>query len=269
MTNIKTLILILFPLAFVSCEAFDYSPHEIILDEDEKNIIEKGINHVQQNALKDDTIIFAMTGDTQMRLDEVHEYVAFTNNIGNVDFTLLCGDLSNYGLAEEFKWLNDELKKLNHPYIPVIGNHDFIANGPNIFKAMYGPFDYSFKVGNVKFIAINTNSMEFGFDGSVPNIDWLESELNDSNKNTKNFVFSHVMPWNDAFDSNLEKPFADALAKGNVEVSFHGHNHNAGYSMPYNDGVRYIITGTTGNRSFVLVKIWNDGNEIEIKRTYF
>ena len=267
MINRNTCLVLLTLL--MSCDLIDYSPHEINLYQNEKNLIEKGIKIVQENALKDDTIIFALTGDTQLRLDQVEDFVGHVNDMGNIDFTLICGDLTNFGLFEEFKWLHEELKVLNHPYLPVIGNHDFIANGPKIFKEMYGPFDYSFIVGNFKFVAINTNSIEFGFDGTVPNIGWLKTQLADTIGIKNIFVFSHIMPWSDDFDENLEVPFSSTLAASKVKVSFHGHHHNFESDERYNDGVQYVITGSTGKRSFILIKLWDEGNGIEAKQIFF
>ncbi len=269
MMNKYSILVFTISITFFSCDLIDYNPHQITLKDDEKNIIEKGITRLQENALNDDTIVFALTGDTQLRLDQVRDFVSVINEMGTVDFTLICGDLTNYGLLEEFQWLHRELKALNTPYIPVIGNHDFIANGPKIFKQMYGPFDYSFEVGNFKFVAINTNSIEFGFDGTVPNINWLETELADTIGIKNIFVFSHIMPWSDDFDKNLETPFSSALAASKVKVSFHGHHHNFETSEKYNDGVQYVITGSTGKRSFILVKLWNDGNSVDAKQVFF
>ena len=176
----KVIILSTILITLNGCGAFDYSPHDLVIDQNETDLIAKGIKQIQQDALRDDTIKFILTGDTQMALDEVETFVKMSNSIGNIDFTLICGDLTQFGLKKEFVWIHDQLKKLNHPYIPVIGNHDFVATGPKIFQEMYGPFDYSFKVGKFKFVAINTNSIEFGFDGSVPNIKWLEKELSET-----------------------------------------------------------------------------------------
>ena len=253
-----------------SCrDVFNYSPHEVTIDPENTNLIAKGISEIKTNALKDDTIKFVITGDTQGRLDEVKDFVSIVNQIGNIDFTLVCGDLTNWGLADEFEWLHEEMELLNAPYIPVIGNHDFIANGPLIFQEMYGAFDYSFKIGKYKFVAVNTNSIEFAFDGSVPDIKWLTQELADTVGIKNIFVYSHIMPWDNAFDSNLEMPFANALAGSKVAVSFHGHHHNPEDSYRYNDGVRYVIPGSTGKRVFILVKLWDDGDSYSSETVYF
>ncbi len=266
----RLLIPLFLLVALMSCrDLFNYSPHEVILDEEDTDLISKGIISIKDNALDDDTIKFVVTGDSQGRLDEVRDFVYIINRIGNVDFTLICGDLTNYGLADEFEWLHEELEHLNQPYLPVIGNHDFIANGPLIFEKMYGPFDYSFKLGEFKFVAVNTNSIELAYDGSVPNMNWLTSQLADTIDIKNIFVYSHIMPWDDAFDSSLERPFVNALEASKVKVSFHGHHHNGGDSYHYNDGVNYVVTGSTGNRKFKLVKLWNDGDSMSLETIYF
>ncbi len=256
-------------LFLTSCGAFDYSPHDLVIDQDETNLIAKGIKEIEDKALDDDTIKFIFTGDTQMAFDEVEKFVRKANTIGNIDFTLVCGDLTQFGLKKEFVWMHNQLKKLNHPYIPVIGNHDFVATGPQIFKKMYGPFDYSFKVGKFKFVAINTNSIEFGFDGTVPNISWLEDELSDTSGIENIYVYSHIMPWDEGFDPNLELPFANALSKSKVKYSFHGHWHNYYVSNPYGEDVTYIVTGSTGRNSCILIKLWNNGKSTSYEQIFF
>ena len=253
------------------CSWFDYSPHEITLAPEERDIISKAVKHIQAHALEDDTIKFVMTGDTQGSYDDNKDLVDFVNKqYPSLDFVLICGDLTNYGLRDEFKWLHRRLKKLNVPYIPVIGNHDFIANGPEIFKQMYGPYDFSFKVGSAKFVAINTNSIEFAYDGTVPNVTWLQEELRDTADINNIYVFSHVMPWDDAFDRKLEVPFREALAAGKVKISFHGHHHIPEYHVDYyGDGVTYAITGSTNRRAFIVVTLWNDGNDNKVEKVFF
>jgi Icc-related predicted phosphoesterase len=47
------------------------------------------------------------------------------------DVLLLCGDLTDYGLAEEAKVLADELSVVSVPVVAVLGNHDFESGTPD------------------------------------------------------------------------------------------------------------------------------------------
>lgn len=47
------------------------------------------------------------------------------------DALLLCGDLTDYGTAEEAKVLADELAAASVPVVAVLGNHDFESGAPD------------------------------------------------------------------------------------------------------------------------------------------
>jgi 3',5'-cyclic-AMP phosphodiesterase len=40
-------------------------------------------------------------------------------------------------------------------------------------------------------------------------------------------------------------------------MSLHAHIHELKDGYPYNDGIRYLATGSFDKRSFVLIKIWS------------
>src|SRR5690349_10120078 len=44
---------------------------------------------------------------------------------------LLCGDLTDYGLADEAKVLADELHGVTVPVVAVLGNHDYESDMPD------------------------------------------------------------------------------------------------------------------------------------------
>ncbi len=50
------------------------------------------------------------------------------------DVLLLCGDLTDYGLAEEAKVLADELSVVSVPVVAVLGNHDFESGTPEVVR---------------------------------------------------------------------------------------------------------------------------------------
>ncbi len=50
------------------------------------------------------------------------------------DALLLCGDLTDYGLAEEAKVLADELSVVSVPIVAVLGNHDYESGTPDVVR---------------------------------------------------------------------------------------------------------------------------------------
>ena len=82
-----------------------------------------------------------------------------------------------FGARHEFELQRDILNKLNVPYVCVIGNHDCIATGEEAFRQIFGERDYSFTAGNVRFICLNTNALEFDRSQPVPNFDFIKTQV--------------------------------------------------------------------------------------------
>ncbi|TLV04064.1 metallophosphoesterase [Dyadobacter luticola] len=247
-----------------SCDSLIlYNPNEVIFDKDERNLNAKNIERIQQIPITD-TLQFILMGDTQRWYDESADFVKSANNQKDVAFVIHAGDISDFGIGQELKWVNDIMKKLKYPYVTVIGNHDIVANGPANYRKMYGPMNYSFEYGNNKFVFINTNSREYAFDGSVPDIAWLKSQLADNPSNKNIIVIGHVPPYDGDFDKNLEKDFADLLGSNpNVNMSLYGHKHSFNDGEFYNDGVHYFVTTNVGARGYMMVKVWKGGYKVD------
>ena len=48
---------------------------------------------------------------------------------------------------------------LHVPYVALIGNHDCLGTGAETYKAVFGPTNFSFIAGDVKFVCLNTNAL--------------------------------------------------------------------------------------------------------------
>jgi Icc-related predicted phosphoesterase len=72
------------------------------------------------------TIRIAAAGDLHCRGDQTGRFKEFVKQVnGEADVLLLCGDLTDRGLADEAKALADALTSLSVPCAAVFGNHDF------------------------------------------------------------------------------------------------------------------------------------------------
>jgi Icc protein len=248
------------------CSACDtlilYNPNEVIFDKDERNLSAKNIERIQQKPAGD-TLRFILMGDTQRWYDEAAEFVKSANSQKNIDFVLHAGDISDFGINQEFRWVNDIMKKLNCPYLTVIGNHDIVANGPASYRKMYGPMDYSFDYGSNRFVFVNTNSREYAFDGTVPNISWLKSQLENNPDNKNIIVVGHVPPFDGDFDKNLEGEYSRLLGSNpNINMSLYGHKHSFSDSLYYNDNVHYFVTTNVGSRGYYVIQVWKGGYKV-------
>ena len=250
-------------LGLLSCQGlFQYSPNEVRLEESEKNLNQRNLEQLAARPAKD-SFRFIVIGDSQRFYDQLDDFVNTVNRMQGISFVLLNGDISDFGLAREFEWVNRGLSRLTIPYLAVIGNHDMISNGRLVYNQMFGAENFSFTYGQNKFICFNSNSMERGFDGSLPDLPFLRKELANSSEYNNVFVFSHVPPFDGAFDQKLVEPYNELLVNNNVRLSVHAHTHKFSQSKPYGNDLEYLVTGSVGGRSFALVTVDHDNYSIE------
>jgi len=261
----KFLIYYFIAVAFASCKkTFEYSPHEVRLGENEKNINAKNIAKISSQPVPD-SLKFIVIGDPQRAYDELDDFVDGVNQRRGISFVVVDGDLTDFGLNSEFQWINKILSKLKIPSIAVIGNHDMLGNGAEVYRQMYGPDNFSFSIGSNKFICLNSNSQERNYDGSLPNLPWLYNELAESSSQ-KVIVSSHIAPFSFGFDSSMEKSYASLLAQsGNVSLSIHAHVSMFFHRQEYNDGVEYLVVNSLSKRKYVEVIVHGENHSIEEK----
>ncbi|HVZ44768.1 MAG TPA: metallophosphoesterase [Ramlibacter sp.] len=79
------------------------------------------------------TVRFAVVGDLHVKKDSAGSLrPLFAQAAQEADALLLCGDLTDYGTAEEAKILADELGGLAIPVVAVLGNHDYESASPEV-----------------------------------------------------------------------------------------------------------------------------------------
>lgn len=243
-------------VAFAGChDSFEFSPYQLFDRTAPRDLNAQNLATLLSTPPKDDTITIAFIGDSQRFYDEVELFVDRANRMPSIDFVLLAGDISDFGLLEEFELIHERLEKLTVPYLAVVGNHDVLARGAALFTRMFGPLNFSFAYGGVKFVMHNTNTMEFP-SGSVPDMDWLSLELVPEDGVEHFLMVSHVPPFDITFDDSLELPYTSLLSETpGLLASLHGHIHDHYDGYPYGDGVRYITSYVFKQRAFVLLKI--------------
>ena len=216
----------------------------------------------------DDTVRFVLSGDSQRSRDETVAFCKKVNRMKGIDFVLLDGDISEFGVLKEMEWISRALASLEVPYLAVIGNHDLTSRGREVFKYMFGELNYSFIYGEVKFVCHDTNGREYRFNGNVPDISWLNHQL-EPQEGVNNYVaVSHVPPSSEDFDEQLKKSYSATLAaRPGVLASLHAHTHNYDVVYPDESGIPYVITGALGSSEFLLIEIVN--NKLSFERIFF
>ena len=252
----------------ISCEkTFTYSANEIQIGESDKDQNTKSLERLRSKT-QTDSFNFVVIGDTQRFYDELDDFVEKINTYSNISFIILNGDITDFGLRSEYLWISHRLQKLSIPSLVVIGNHDMLGNGRELYKQMYGPENFGFSFSGHKFIVLNSNSQEAGHNGSLPDTTWLQQELSATPSQQKIFIISHIAPFSGDFDRSLEQTYVRILTNnGNVIHSIHGHEGISYSGQPYGPPVNYLVVNSIKERGFVLIKV--DTNDTEVEKVLF
>jgi len=171
----------------------------------------------------------------------------------NEEDVLFCidnGDLVFVGREENFELFIKQAKRLNKPLLTVIGNHELMLNGRGNYYKIFGPFYYSFTIGDSYFIVLDDAN---GRNLDPWQMDWLKSELEKSYKYKYKFVFMHIplfvpekkLKRSDALrDLNCARELNALFDRYNVTMVFASHIH-AYYKGTWGK-TPYIITGGAG-----------------------
>ena len=251
-----------------SCKKlFSYNANEIQIEEKDRNQNIKNIERLQSKEQKD-SFRFVVISDCQRFYEEIDEFVGKINRYPDISFVVLNGDITDFGLRAEYLWISQRLQKLSFPFLVVIGNHDMLGNGRELYKQMFGPENFGFSYSGYKFIALNSNSQEVGHNGSLPDTSWLQQELSSTPSQEKIFVFAHLAPFSGDFDRSLEQAYVKILASnGNVAYSIHGHEDISYLGQPYGPPVNYLVANSIKEESFVLINV--NSNDITVEEIFF
>jgi 3',5'-cyclic-AMP phosphodiesterase len=164
---------------------------------------------------------FLAFGDTHDEYDDLETSVGIMNQT-DARFALIAGDLSDRGTLQEFEWSGELYRKLHMPFLTVLGNHDAISDGKEIYRKMYGPLDYSFRYGPLKFVLFDSNNLETP---SAPDRDWLRSQVEDHGDAQGVVLVTHQsLLDSDAREGGDNHVFYDELLQGgDVVLVVHGH----------------------------------------------
>jgi len=256
--------LLIFISTLIACDnVFDYSPYAINFSEENCNVNRKNIEKLSSHS-KDDTITIAFTGDTHNFFDETEVFVEKVNQEFSVDFVIHVGDIADFGLPKQYLWANSFLLKLQRPYFVVIGNHDLVGTGSKAYQEMFGGFNFSFIYDQIKFVFINTNSLEFEYNGNVPDVLWLNEQLKPNVDFDKAVVIFHLPPNDEGFDADLATEFHRTLIRyNNVLFTVHGHRHGHEIYQSEDKKITYINVYGVENYKYNVIKISNNQFYVE------
>ena len=203
--NLRTRLYLqpLLALCCTACEMFETHPYDTHVS-GETDITQRHINEIE-TALKDKkTFRFAVISDTQRWYDATVDAVEAINCRNDVDFVLHAGDQADFGATQEFMWMRDILNKLDVPYLTVIGNHDCLGTGRDVYRTLYGETNFAFTAGNVRFLGLNTNALEYDYSEPIPDFDFITHEIEEVPQGVqRSVVLMHASPRSDVFNNNV------------------------------------------------------------------
>ncbi len=192
----------------------------------------------------------AIIGDPQQYPGAFEDTIEYINTLDDVHFTLVVGDLAETGVKAEFEWMCKAMSKSNIPMIPVIGNHDSISFGQDIWLDVFGPFDFAFTYQNTRFVAYNDNQYEFG---KAPDRDWLRAQATpqEGEADFDHVIgVSHVPPWDD------NEGFDASLSDSGYELTVHGHESSFDFWERSDVGLPHYITTQNRDPGFGMLNIY-------------
>lgn len=261
--TLQIVISLLILLALLpGCEKpFSYSLYDAHVVGEYRYTTEKNL---QQLAAFDtgyrETIRVALLADTHYHFDELNDAIQDINKRSEALLTFLIGDITEHGLLSEYVFIRQIMERLTVPYLTVIGNHDYLANGETIYQQMFGNFNYSFVFDNIKFIIFDDVFWE---SEKTPDFLWLKKELEDKEDYRHVFVVAHIPPFDDQLRDEYKRLYHRLLVENGVALSIHGHAHKYSLEELYGDGVFYLTVPSPQKRSYCELVIDASGVRVE------
>jgi Icc protein len=257
----KKFIGLLFLLAlFGSCDnPFSFSPFEARVPAELRNTTEKNLRMIEKIDNSQDTIYsVALLSDSHYHFDNLRDAVKDINARNDIAFIIVTGDISENGLQKEFELFHRIMAGSNRPYLTVIGNHDYLSNGAEVYRQIFGPFNYSFTFRRVKFVMWDNVVWE---SNKYPDWEWLTNSLSEpAGEEERGTLYHHIIPFSHLppFDGQLlteAEDFHELLRTNKITLSVHGHKHEYSDNELYGDGIRYVTIGSPQKRGYAILTI--------------
>lgn len=236
------------------CQKHSSGPDEVRLGESQSNLTEKNLQKISGIHPGDpDKFSFAVIADSHTDYTDLGDVLSDIDRKTDVLFVIHAGDFTDGGWLGEYRGTYQVMSGLTIPYLTVIGNHDELTQGREIYRKMFGDFNYTFVFGDCKFVMLECNSTAYF--GIPPDLDWLESQLSDDSLYNLVFVVGHQPPFDPGWSDQDENRYKQLMQENGVALSIHGHEHEFWYGEKYNDGVKYLVVNDVGKRSYCTISV--------------
>lgn len=254
-----SILAITLALALTSCAPIKNTPFG---EETQSSV--SNLNAANKNRLplevfgNQEPLEFSVIADAHANYEDLEKVVTRLNK-NSSQFVVNLGDMTDLGLAMEYDAFMYFMSSLSKPWFSIIGNHDAIGNGKNIFKRLFGQYNDVFELNGVRYVLFNNNQLDFQKEGIE--LDWLEQTVLDSHLPV--VIFQHINPFNNEYfnEKQLEQ-IRRILDSGQVIALFHGHTHKFNTSKYKNVLIQEVAR--VQREQYAEVKI--DANTVRIKK---
>lgn len=257
--------LLLLLLLLTTCDLIEFHPYDIRKSDGLSEINNANIARIQAADDNSDTIRFAFMGDTQRFYDETAAFVKHINQQDDIDFVIHGGDITDFGMSKEFIWIHDIMDDLTIPYVALVGNHDLIGHGKEIYRNMYGDFNFSFKFRKTRFICLNTNVLEADKKTSIPDFNFMQGFVNDTIEVERTIVVMHAPPYNIQFRNSSVIPFKEMLEEyHNLMFCLYAHIHHREEKQFFKNGLHFYGCDDIEGRNYLLFTIMGNSYSFDV-----
>jgi len=261
----KKAVWLLFTVGLLSCDPwFAYSPYESNVKAFYRETNQKNLERIAALDNGDSRPFkVALLADPHYHYGKLEEAVAHINRDPGYSFAVVVGDLTENGLMQEFVYFHETMSYLKIPYLTVIGNHDYLAQGERVFDQMFGPLNYTFVFNGTKFVLFDNNTIE---SGKEPDFEWVSHELINPGNVDRVIPISHVPP----YDVQMEKYrdlYHELLVRNGIGLSVHGHRHDYSLEKVFGDNIEYLTISSPQKRTYTALTVSPTGVEVQ-KITY-
>ena len=174
---------------------------------------------------------FAYMSDVHIALggksvEDAEDCVRDINANPNIAFSILAGDITEFGTDEEIALAKSIFDKLDKPYYIVAGNHDakWSESGCNTFVKEFGYEEFEFDYGGIKFIGTNSGPNMRMAPALLPreSMVWLDSLSKTVDPKQPVFFVNHY-----PMDTSMLNygQVLDILKRMNTQLIMNGHWH--------------------------------------------
>lgn len=190
-------------------------------------------NFIPDSKVADEKFSFAWISDNHLGSfayaeDDLVQAIEDINANDSVEFVILTGDLTEFGVTSEFALLQEKMQALEKPYYMVDGNHDvnWSENGTTTFEHFFkgNAPRFCFDAHGIRFIGCGSGPMLRMGAPHIPReeLNWVKSVLDTTHTDMPIMFFNHFPQFEEIANSY---ELTNIIKGHNVQYILCGHFH--------------------------------------------